>query len=286
MTTANILPSNTTGVPPVPPEAHQRVGISNQHVFSELLTQALTEPGLISEAYRRFHRFSISNQLLAAIQLRERDMALAPIASFSHWQTLGRKVLRGEKALALFMPVTIRQKVKDEETGEDQPTGKAFTRFVLKRQWFSLNQTEGAEYIEPLAIPEWDAAQALAKLDIQEGRFVMVNGNVQGYALDRTIAINPLAALPHKSRFHELAHVVLGHTTGAGCWDTASVSRRIQEAEAEGAAYLLCTLLDLPGRIEARGYIQSWLNGQELPERSAQRIFSAAQSILAAGKPE
>jgi hypothetical protein len=32
-----------------------------------------------------------------------------------------------------------------------------------------------------------------------------------------------------------------------------------------------------------RGYIQNWLAGAEIPERSAQRIFAAADKILKAG---
>ena len=45
--------------------------------------------------------------------------------------------------------------------------------------------------------------------------------------------------------------------------------------------------LDLPGVDESRGYIQSWW-GQDnpIPERSAQRIFKAADQILKAGTSE
>lgn len=265
-----------------PREAHPTAAVD----FQNLLNQALTEPGILSRAYSRFHRFSLSNQLLAAVQLEERGMALAPIASFGGWQELGRKVKKGENALALFMPISIKQRDKDEKTGEEVETGKTFTRFALKRNWFSLEQTEGAAYEEPMVIPAWDSEQALGRLNIQEKRFDMVNGNVQGYALSRSIAVNPLAAFPHKTRFHELAHVVLGHTAEAGCWDTASLPRHIKEAEAEGVAFILCALLDLPGLAESRGYIQSWMTGEELPEKSVRRIFTAAQAILAAGKPE
>jgi antirestriction protein ArdC len=127
---------------------------------------------------------------------------------------------------------------------------------------------------------------AMQQLNIEEKRFAMVDGNVQGYAVVRCIAVNPLAALPHKTRFHELAHVVLGHTEQAECRDTTALPRHIQEVEAEGTAFILCALLDLPGLAESCGYIQSWLAGQELPEKSARRIFRAAQSILAAGKSE
>jgi len=281
MTTTQSTYSNPVVVPSTPSEAHQK---ATGFTFSVLLNQALTEPGIISQAYSRFHRYSLSNQILAAMQLQGRGMPLAPIASYNHWLTLGRKVRKGEKALALFMPVSIKQREKHEETGEEAETGKVFTRFKLARNWFSVDQTEGETYAEPQVIPNWDAAQAFGQLGISRRRFEMVNGNVQGYALDRTIAINPLAALPHKTRFHEVAHIVLGHTAKVGCWDTATLPRQIEEAEAEGVAFLLCALLDLPGLAESRGYIQSWMAGGQLPEKSTQRIFSAAQAILAAGK--
>jgi antirestriction protein ArdC len=274
---------NTVGVPPTTPEAHQRADRFN---FNELLNKALTEPGIISEAYSRFHRYSLSNQILAVIQLQERGMPLSPIASYKTWQKLGRTVQKGQKALALFMPLTIQMKECNEVTGEEATTGKAFTRFALKRNWFSLDQTEGSDFEEPLAIPSWDAERALERLSIEECRFDLVNGNVQGYAFERSIAINPVAALPHKTRFHELAHVVLGHTGQGGCFDTETLSRHLEEVEAEAAAYMLCALLGMPGLNEARGYIQGWLGGQLLPEKSAKRIFGAVQTILAAGKPE
>ena len=57
------------------------------------------------------------------------------------------------------------------------------------------------------------------------------------------------------------------------------------KVEAEGVAYLLCSILDLPGREESRGYIQHWFQGDKLPEKAAQRIFKVSQQILAAGRP-
>jgi hypothetical protein len=42
-------------------------------------------------------------------------------------------------------------------------------------------------------------------------------------------------------------------------------------------------VLGLPGLIESRGYIQSWLSGSEITDKSAQRIFGAADKILKAG---
>ena len=60
----------------------------------------------------------------------------------------------------------------------------------------------------------WDAVTALAALDIAEAPFEDLRGNVLGYAAGRSIAISPLNPYKHKTRFHELAHVVLGHTAG------------------------------------------------------------------------
>lgn len=253
MTTTTIQSTNnncnTVDVPPTPAEAHQKA--ANGFNFNELLNNALTEPGIISKAYSRFHRYSLSNQILAIIQLEERGMPLSPIASYKTWQKLGRTVQKGQKALALYMPITVQLKERDEATGDEVTTRKTFTRFALKRNWFSLDQTAGSDYEEPLAIPSWDAEQALKHLSIEECPFQLVNGNVQGYAVERSIAVSPLAALPHKTRFHELAHVVLGHTQNGGCWDTEKLSRHFEEVEAEAVAFILCALLGLPGLAEA-----------------------------------
>lgn len=48
---------------------------------------------------------------------------------------------------------------------------------------------------------------------------------------------------------------------------------------------LLCSAaLGLDGAEYSRGYLQHWLRGDEIPERSAQQIFKAADAILRAGR--
>ena len=56
------------------------------------------------------------------------------------------------------------------------------------------------------------------------------------------------------------------------------------EAEAESVAMLCCESLGLPGAEFSRAYIQNWLDGSAIPEKSAQKIFSAAHKILKAGQ--
>jgi len=247
--------------------------------FSQLLNDAVSQPGIISKAYSTFYGYSLGNQLLAWSQCMARDIPLGPIATYKKWAELGRQVSKGQKAIALTMPVTINKK---DAAGEK--TGEVLQLFALKNNWFVLSQTEGEEFANEVKVPQWDKAKALAALNITEEYFALANGNVQGYAQLRTIAVNPVAELPHKTRFHEIAHVVLGHTTEGLVTDSEFTPRDVREVEAEGVAYLLCALLDLPGLKESRGYIQSWLEGAEITDKTAQRIFSAANKILEAGK--
>jgi len=114
--------------------------------------------------------------------------------------------------------------------------------------------------------------------------FNMLDGNCQGYATGKNIAVNPVAVLPHKTRFHELAHVVLGHTAEHTMSDNERTPKDIREVEAESVAYICCSVLNLDGLIESRGYIQNWLSGNEISDKTAQRIFGAAEKILKAGK--
>src|SRR5438132_1485570 len=141
--------------------------------WSALLVEAVNKPGLIMDAYSAFWNYSVGNQILALIQCQLRGIQPGPINTFPKWQTLGRVVRRGERALTLCMPLT----------------------------------------------------------------------------------------------------------------------RKRREVEAEAVALLCCEALGLEGADYARGYIQNWLyeaigfNAEAIPEKSAQKIFRAADQILRAGRP-
>jgi antirestriction protein ArdC len=110
--------------------------------------------------------------------------------------------------------------------------------------------------------------------------------NCHGYAKrGRKIAVSPIAAIPVKTLFHEAGHVMLGHTDEGDLADNERTPRDVREMEAEAVSLLCCESLGLPGAEYSRGYIQSWGQGQAFTERSAQRIFRAADQILRAGYP-
>jgi hypothetical protein len=291
--------------------------------WSDLLRRAVEEPGLISEAYSRFHGYSLGNRFAALIQCQERGLEPGPISTFHGWRRLGYAVREGEHALSLCMPLKgtlAREKAASPSNQENRANPLPDPRqpdieeieyiraFVWKPHWFVLSQTQplDPDNVQPLPPPTlhgWDRALALGTLNIQELPFTHLDGNAQGYAQGKSIAVSPLAVFPDKTLFHEMAHIVLGHTgqghngvgpNGQGAStgtddpliDTLTLPRSIVEVEAEGVALLLLDTLELPGQEYCRGYIQHWLEGEAIPEKSAQRIFGAADRILSAGLGE
>lgn len=252
--------------------------------WAQLLKSALTVPGKLSAAFRSFHRYSLGNQLLAYEQLIARRIPIGPISTFLDWKAKGRYVKKGEKAIVLCMPILVNRKKKegDNEDGEVQANGK-IQIFVYKPHWFAYAQTEGDE-VRADPIPGWDEVKALDSLQISKVAFSDLDGNMLGYARQREVAISPVC--PRASTlFHELAHIVLGHCEKDGKMvDGVALTKNLVEAEAESVAMIMLETLGLPGADECRGYIQNWYHASDIPEKSAQRIFKAADKILKAGQ--
>ena len=271
---------------------------NRETTWSELLRDAVSTPGKLLEAYTAFHNFSVGNSLLALFQCYDRGITPGPLNTYKGWQQLGRQVRKGEKAIVLCMPLAYKKRLRQEAENPDESgttqSGqheKAVCdeitryRFALRPYWFVLTQTDGETTFKP-SIPGFDLATALQELRIQQVDFESTNGNAQGYAFERCIAINPLAQVPHKTTFHELAHIVLGHIEEGQLVDSDLTPRNIREVEAESVALICCESLELAGSEYARGYIQNWLSGDGISDRSAQKIFSAASAILKAGRGE
>ena len=256
--------------------------------WAELLRSAGTQPGTLNKAYSLFWNYSTGNQILALEQCRRRSIEPGPLATYRKWQELGRQVRKGEKALSLWMPLTIKRRQKPEEESAkdlDANSIEFATAFVVKNYWFVLSQTEGKEFSSPIP-PTWNVDRAMGELNIRMAPFSMTDGNCQGYAVGREIAINPIAALPEKTTFHEIAHILLGHTGTEMMADLPTLSRNQKEMEAESVALICIESLGLPGSADARGYIQHWYGqGAEIPEANARRIFQAADRILKSGSP-
>jgi len=267
--------------------------------WAQVIVDAVKTPGILSSAYSRFWNYSVGNQLLAIFECMSRGLQPGPIHTFNGWLELGRHVKKGERAITLCMPVLVKKKSTEkpatpaghaanvsgrQDAGPDDTEAEQRTVFVYKARWFVLSQTEGKDYVAT-EVPEWSESRTLEGLKIQRIDFIHPNGNCQGFAQIRQVAVSPIAVFPHKTLFHELAHVVIGHTMEGVLDDHDLTPRSLREVEAECVALICCESLGLPGAAESRGYIQHWLSGQTIPDRSAQKIFKAADAILKAGRP-
>ena len=202
-----------------------------------------------------------------------------PISTYLGWKHLGRQVKAGSHAISLYMPVTIKDREHLDQAGE--PTVKQV--FVYRANWFGLDQTDGAPYKMPDAIP-FDKSTVLTSLGITEVPFAISNGNVQGYAEGMDLAINPVAEDPLSTMFHELGHIVLGHTDKTIDHSPQGVS----EVEAEAVAYILCSVFEYTKPMaDMRGYIQNWNKANDgISKDSAKRIFKAVSDILKANSDQ
>ena len=248
--------------------------MTNSHNYEQIVQQALTEPGKLNTAYRNFHRYSIGNQMLAMMQLEQAE----PINTYKGWQSLGRQVKKGSKAIALLMPVTSKDKTTGEVNG---------MFFITRNNWFGLSMTEGEAYVAP-SLPEFSLDMALEALKIAKEAFKAVDGNSQGYAKPNQalIAINPLAVNPNKTTLHEMAHCLL-HADEVTMHDAAELPKDVKEVEAELTAYIVLSVLGVTDGLEySRGYIANWNAGNAGEKVRYGKVFGAVDKILKAGRPE
>ena len=168
--------------------------------WSALLVEAVTKPGLIMEAYSAFHRYSTGNQILALVQCQLRGIQPGPLNTFPKWQALGRYVRRGERALTLCMPITRKRRDEQTDTSDEANQEAIYTSFIHRARWFVVSQTDGQE-LPAAPIPQWNAEQALANLNIERVAFDSTDGNCQGFARGRQLAINPWLSCPIRHFF-------------------------------------------------------------------------------------
>jgi antirestriction protein ArdC len=267
--------------------------------WSALLEEAIRMPGVLSEAYNAFHAFSLGNQLIALFECIRRGLPIGPISTYAGWQKLGRQVRKGEKAISLWMPLSIGSRRQTQATNDTPEHADADDRdaphriFVFRPHWFVIGQTDGTP-VQPVVLPDWSAAVAMESLGITEVPFHHLDGNCQGFARGTTVAVSPVAYNPDRTRVHEMAHVVLGHTAESTSLVDGDerTPRDLREVEAESTAYLVISVLGLPGQEHSRGYLQHWLHAvprdagaKPIPDPSVHKIFRAADQILKAGRP-
>lgn len=242
--------------------------------WARLLEEALTMPGAIGRTYNRFYEYSFMNQMLLYMQ-----GVTEPVNTYNRWKDMGRQVKKGSKAKAILRPILVKERQDD---GSEKQRLKGFK---MLNCLFTVSDTEG-EPLPEVQMPTWDRRRALGALAIGQVRYDLLDGNTQGYSVGRMFAINPVAAYPLKTMFHEIGHIKLGHTTPERLTEYQT-HRGIYEFQAESCAYLLCNELEVTEHMdmaESRAYIQTWLCGQVPEDTAIRAVFQATDAILKAGR--
>lgn len=129
-----------------------------------LLETILTKPGLLGDYYRAFH--NCFDGKLLALQLHERGVE---VRSYRIIQCVekDRSVMKGQKAIGLWMPITLTGKSKaKEEEGEVTVPGMPRRIFVMRNNWFALCQTQP----DPRAARDGDVSDVQVESDEPESR--------------------------------------------------------------------------------------------------------------------
>jgi hypothetical protein len=205
----------------------------------------------------RFHSYSFGNQILIASQCPDATR----VAGYRTWQSVGRQVIRGAKAIRIMAPMVVKD--KNEETGEEE--ARTFFRSVSV---FDIGQTTGEPLPElPIAdvdgdshagyLPELEAFAQSIGYSVEYGD----TGVAHGLCNRRTkaIVVSDRIAPNHqvKTLIHELAHA-LGISSDEFGRDEAEVI-------VESVAFTVCAGLGLDTSGYSACYVASWADGD--PER-------------------
>ena len=198
-----------------------------------------------------------------------------------------------------------KTKSNEEEETANKLQDNIKLHFIFKKYWFTYSQTEPVnnqteeqkqqekEFLDScnndnknLNIRFRDIERLLKRANIERVDYHTLNGNIQGYSFENKIAISPFAENPLKTTLHEVAHIILGHTTDKLTLNTKE--RAIQEVEAEGVSYLVSIICGVSedSLIKTRGYIQHYLKVLDKEEKEDkkkvvyQNIIKASEQIL------
>jgi antirestriction protein ArdC len=237
---------------------------------SEMLTRYLAAIG-------RFHRYSLRNVMLIALQ----KPTATHVAGFHAWHKLGRFVKKGEKGILVLAPI-VRRKTEDDQQHE---TDQSSTAVGFRAAYvFDVSQTDGQSLPE-IGSVQGDPCEYVERL----AKFVTDRGIVLEYAQDiaparGTSAGGKIKLLPGQSRAeefgtlaHELAHEMMHRDERR-----SSTSKRSRETEAEAVAFVVCQAIGLETGTAARDYIQLYEGDAKLLTESLERIHQTATQILGA----
>jgi hypothetical protein len=241
-----------------------------------------------------FRAYSPGNCMLLAHQCHERGIVPEHIAGFRGWLKLGRCVRKGETALRIFAPITVKERDKQRQEPDER---RVFfkTAFV-----FEVSQTEPLPGVdpEPLTPPSQPLsgdshAYLIAPLRAFAGSlgysvsFQAIPGSARGWCDTKAKRIVIDADASPNARVRTLVHEC-AHALGI---DYQRYSRPQAEVIVDTVTFVVSASVGLEVDGESVPYVAGWGEGGALEavtqfaetiDRIARRI---EDSVLAAGSP-
>ncbi|WP_156387954.1 ArdC-like ssDNA-binding domain-containing protein [Cellulomonas sp. Root137] len=248
----------------------------------------------------RFPTYSPSNVLLIAAQRPDATR----VAGIRTWNDLGRRVVKGERGIAILAPCTYRPTRTDPEvasrnaepgpprSADEDPVSRRELRGFRVVHVFDVNQTEGQALpdVEPQLLTGdaplhlWEHLAAV----VDEDGYVVERGpcppGANGYTAFRlrTVRIRDDVepAQATKTLAHELGHIRADHERRFPDYAASAQCRGRAEVEAESVAFLVSTSAGLDTASYSLPYIAGWSEGQPgLLRESATQVLLTARSI-------
>ena len=223
-----------------------------------------------------FHEYSLYNTILIMMQCPQASL----VAGYKKWQTMGRQVKRGEKAITILCPCPhkVKKKVLDkdgnpvlDENGKE--TEKEFSIPYFRPGSVSdVSQTDGEpiETLNPKVLTDtvdgYDVLiQKLISISPVPVTFEEIGGSAKGYFSPSLKEIVVKKDMPNlqtlKTLVHESAHARL-HNLEA--MEEHAKDRETKEVEAESVAYCVLTAFGFDTSEYSFPYIAGWSSGRDI----------------------
>jgi hypothetical protein len=245
----------------------------------------------------RFPRYSPSNVLLIAVQ----NPDASNVGGLRLWNSLGRRVRKGEKGIAILAPCLYKGSADKESSqqptsGADEGKGESGPRALRGFRVvhvFDVSQTEGDPLPEvapsllrgPAPERLWDSLASLVERDLyalERGDCGGANGFTRFDARVIRIRSDVEPAQAAKTLAHEVGHVRAEHGIRfADRYQRSVDCRGVAEVEAESIAFLVAATAGLDSSDYTVPYVAGWAGGNtELLKDTASRVLAVSRGIV------
>lgn len=225
------------------------------------------------EFFSKFHNYSRNNVFL----IKAQKPLASRVASFKAWKKVGRSVKKGEKGIAIFVPMIKKELV---EIDSEEVQNRKFCGFRIGYV-FDISQTEGAEV--PSFFPEMGneyEGQYLNLKSLIEAEGIKVveeeMGTIQGYSKGGYIGINNKIDGSNKflTLIHEYAHELLHKGE-----DAKQLPTETKELQAEATTFIVAKYLGLESPV-SKDYLKNWKATPKTLMEELNLILKASKTII------